>query len=104
MLVKGVAKERALAEGFHVPLEKTPLLRWLCLLAGKFASRFTTNFIVRPQAEDRSLFIEERLSFGPKKQLLVVNCYGRRFLMASSADAVTSLVEVLSCDASEVGQ
>lgn len=61
-------------------------MHWLRSLAGRF--------IERSQPGDRSLFIEERLTFGTKKQLLLVSCHGRRFLMASSADAVTSLVEV----------
>lgn len=75
-----------IAAGFHEHSGEVPFKRWLRLLAGRF--------IERSQPEDRSLFIEERLTFGPKKQLLLVSCRGRSFLMASSADAVTSLVEV----------
>jgi flagellar biogenesis protein FliO len=75
-----------MAVDFREHSRQIPLVRWLCSLAGKF--------IERSQLGEQVLFIEERLSFGPKKQLLVVNCYGRRFLMACSADSVTSLVEV----------
>jgi hypothetical protein len=81
-----MSQERTIAAGFHEQSREAPLMRWLRSLAGRF--------IERSQPGDRSLFIEGRLTFGPKKQLLLVSCHGKRFLMASSADSVTSLVEV----------
>ena len=75
-----------MAAGLQEQSREAPLMRWLRSLAGRFSER--------SQPDGRALFIEERLTFGPKKQLLLVSCHGRRFLMASSADSVTSLVEV----------
>jgi hypothetical protein len=82
-----MSKKRTMPVALREQSRDTPLLRWLRSLAGRF--------IERSQPDEQALFIEERLAFGPKKQLLLVSCHGRRFLMASSADSVTSLVEVL---------
>jgi len=38
--------------------------------------------------------IEERLHLGPKKSLLLVNCHGRRFLVATAGETIASLIEV----------
>jgi hypothetical protein len=43
---------------------------------------------------ETSLWIDEKLSLGPKKMLFLVNCGGRQFLVATGADTVVSMVEV----------
>jgi flagellar biogenesis protein FliO len=58
------------------------LLRWLRSLAGK-----------RSAAVDAPLRAEARLSLGPKKSLVLVNCCGRRVLLGLSGDALIPLGE-----------
>jgi flagellar biogenesis protein FliO len=48
--------------------------------------------------QESSLRIEERLNLGPKKALLLVNCHGRRFLVATAGDTIAPLIEVDPCD------
>ena len=43
--------------------------------------------------QDR-LFIEERITIGPKKTLTLVNCAGRRFLVAAAGDFIAPLIEI----------
>ena len=40
----------------------------------------------------RELRVEERLSIGPKKSLLIVNWRGERFLVASGAENISSVL------------
>jgi flagellar biogenesis protein FliO len=40
----------------------------------------------------RELKVEERLSIGPKKSLLIVYCRGERFLVASGAENISSVL------------
>jgi flagellar biogenesis protein FliO len=40
------------------------------------------------------LRVESRLSIGQKKELVLINCTNRRFLLAASGDAVTLLTEI----------
>jgi flagellar biogenesis protein FliO len=49
----------------------------------------------RMQAVPHHLSVEERLMVGGKKSILLIACRGRRFLLASSGDAITPLFEVL---------
>ncbi len=44
----------------------------------------------------RELRIEERLSIGPKKSLLVVYCRGERFLVASGAENIHAVLPLSS--------
>lgn len=44
----------------------------------------------------RELRVEERLSIGPKKTLLVVYCRGERFLVASSAENINAVLPLSS--------
>jgi len=48
------------------------------------------------QPSDCLLSIEERLTIGPKKTLVLVNCCGRRFLLAIADDAISPMIEVRS--------
>lgn len=43
-----------------------------------------------------ALKVEEKLTLGPKKMLYLVNCREREFLVAASADAIVSMLEVQS--------
>jgi flagellar biogenesis protein FliO len=67
------------------------------LLAQRIARRARSafeKFLRRAQSSDRLLLIEERIAIGPKKTLLLVNCAGRRFLVATAGDTIAPLVEV----------
>ncbi len=44
--------------------------------------------------EDAPLRVEGRISLGPKKSLVLVDCRGRQVLLAVSGDAVTPLMEL----------
>lgn len=46
-------------------------------------------------ASDVPLRIEARLSLGPKKSLILVNCCGRRMLLSISGDAIAPVLEVV---------
>ncbi len=40
------------------------------------------------------LHLESRVSLGPKKSLVLVNCCGKRVLLAIAGDAITPVMEV----------
>lgn len=61
---------------------RTSPAAWLRRLAGK------------SEAAEAPLRVEGRISLGPKKQLVLVNCHGRRVLVALSGDAITPLMEL----------
>jgi flagellar biogenesis protein FliO len=42
--------------------------------------------------------MEERLSLGPKKMLFLVECEGRKFLIATGADTIVTMTEVRSTE------
>ncbi|HEX3472672.1 MAG TPA: flagellar biosynthetic protein FliO, partial [Silvibacterium sp.] len=46
------------------------------------------------QPSERYLSIEERLAIGPKRTLMLVNCRGRRFLLAMAGDTISPMIEV----------
>ncbi len=54
-------------------------------------SRFPKSAFTR----SRNLRFEERLALGPKTSLTVVSCYGQRFLVASSANDITSVIPLM---------
>lgn len=45
-------------------------------------------------AADAPLRVEARLSLGTKKSLVLVNCCGRRMLLAVSGDTIAPVLEV----------
>jgi flagellar biogenesis protein FliO len=51
---------------------------------------------VRGAALETPLHAEARLSLGPKKSLVLVNCCGRRVLLGLAGDAIVPLGEVES--------
>lgn len=51
-----------------------------------------------------TLLIEERLAIGPKKTLMVVNCHGRRFLLATAGDMIAPLIEIQLIDEKSHGE
>jgi hypothetical protein len=58
--------------------------------------RFALERLLPEAQTDRRLFVEEKLAIGPKKTLILVNCVGRHFLLATAADVITPIGEVLS--------
>lgn len=66
------------------------------LAAAKKIAACLLRFLARPRAASESLLrIEEKVSLGSKKMLFVVHCDGRRFLVATGAETVTSPIELL---------
>ena len=47
-----------------------------------------------PTATDAPLRLEARLNLGPKKSLFLVNCCGRRVLLAVSGDTIVPVAEL----------
>jgi flagellar biogenesis protein FliO len=68
------------------------LLGWLHRLTG-----------TRAAAADALLRAEARLSLGPKKSLVLVNCCGRRVLVGLSGDAMVPLGEWPTARGKRVG-
>ena len=48
---------------------------------------------------ERVLAVEERVSIGPKKMLLLVRCHNQKFLVATAGDGVGPIIEVTSAKA-----
>jgi len=40
------------------------------------------------------LSVEERLTIGPKKTVMVLNCDGRRFLLVTAGEMIAPLIEI----------
>jgi flagellar biogenesis protein FliO len=55
-------------------------------------------FIQKRAGENGVLRIEERLSLGPKKMLFLIDCGGRKFLLAAGAETIHSITEVKAED------
>lgn len=47
-----------------------------------------------PAAGDAPLRLEARLSLGPKKSLVLVNCCGKRMLLALSGDTIAPIADL----------
>jgi flagellar biogenesis protein FliO len=47
-----------------------------------------------PSAADAPLRLEARLNLGPKKSLVLVNCCGRRVLLAVSGDTIIPVADM----------
>lgn len=81
---------KIIAARFPNSIETPPLakhlrnaLLWLIRRASPAAAR-----------AERTLAIEERVSIGPKKSLVVVRCHGQRFLIATAGDTVGPFIEI----------
>jgi flagellar biogenesis protein FliO len=57
-------------------------------------SAFIYAFNRHGSGEHGALRMEERLSLGPKKTLFLVDCAGRKFLVAAGADTIVAMTEV----------
>jgi flagellar biogenesis protein FliO len=49
---------------------------------------------------ERVLAVEERVTIGPKKAMVLVRCHGQRFLVATAGDTVGPFIEITSPKAS----
>lgn len=81
---------KAVAVPFPKPFGASPLvdnLRRLLVFFRRRIARAAT-------APERALAVEDRVTVGTKKSLLVVRCHGQRFLVGVSADAIGPFVEV----------
>jgi flagellar biogenesis protein FliO len=56
--------------------------------------RWIRGMVKVQAAGEAALRVEGRISLGPKKSLVLVNCRGREVLLAMSGDAVTPVMEL----------
>jgi flagellar biogenesis protein FliO len=56
--------------------------------------RLLRRFTSAPNSTERLLAVEDRVTLGPKKALLLVRCHGRRFLIATAGDTIGPIMEV----------
>ncbi len=66
-----------------------PTRNWAARLVG-----WLRRVAQQPAAGAAPLRLESRLNLGPKKSLVLVNCCGRRVLLAVAGDAVTPVMEL----------
>ncbi|HEX3662619.1 MAG TPA: flagellar biosynthetic protein FliO [Acidobacteriaceae bacterium] len=59
-----------------------------------FWLRWIRGLVKASTGVDGALRVEGRISLGPKKSLVLVNCLGRQVLLAVSGDAVTPVMEL----------
>lgn len=76
----------ALLPGFA---DRSPLAQHLRNAMRALTKRFTAS-----SAAERALVVEDRVSIGPKKSLIVVCCHGRRFLVATAGDSIGPILEI----------
>jgi hypothetical protein len=65
------------------------LKRWTRRLTGLFAPAVRR---MRTSGKGRTLLVEERISLGPKKALLLISCRGQSFLVASGAEEISAIL------------
>ncbi|MFZ0632235.1 MAG: flagellar biosynthetic protein FliO [Acidobacteriaceae bacterium] len=56
--------------------------------------RWMRGMVKARAGTEGALRVEGRISLGPKKSLVLVNCLGRQVLLAVSGDAVTPVMEL----------
>jgi Flagellar biosynthesis protein, FliO len=61
------------------------------------------SFSANRSRVDNVLALDGKLSLGPKKTLFLVNCKGRQFLVATGAETIASMVEVLPVETVPAG-
>lgn len=81
------AAERADPEASRVPASGSP--GWIAKIAA-LVGRMTGT----AASAESPLRIEARLSLGPKKSLALVDCHGRRVLLALSGDAIVPVLQI----------
>lgn len=76
---------------------KPPLLVERPPLANQFASAFRallSRFPRNANSAGRALVLEDRVTIGPKKSLVIVRCHDQRFLVATAGDSVGPFLEI----------
>lgn len=58
------------------------------------AGRWLRRLASTPAEGEAPLRLESRVTLGPKKSLVLVNCCGKRVLLAVSADTVVPVMEI----------
>jgi hypothetical protein len=85
----------ATSRGISAPLFVKPILQ-PAGFPGRVWAFFASRWAVTKRGGERLLVLEDRLAIGPKKSLALVQCAGRRYLVAVSGDAIAALQEVPS--------
>lgn len=67
----------------------------LVVRARKMLAILMSRLLPAKLARERGLVIEERLSLGTKKMLVVVSCQGRRFLVGCGAESVSAILPLI---------
>jgi flagellar biogenesis protein FliO len=70
--------------------ERSPLAQHLRNAMRALAKRFAQT----ASSAERALAVEDRVTIGPKKSLVVVRCHGRRFLVATTIDSIGPILEI----------
>lgn len=70
--------------------ERSPLAQHLRNALRALTKKFTQT----AGSAERALVMEDRIAIGPKKSLVVVRCYGRRFLIATTPDGIGPILEI----------
>lgn len=60
------------------------------------------RFIPAARTAERALAVEDRVTIGPKKSLVVVRCRGQRFLVAAAGDTIGPIIEIAGEVAGEI--
>jgi len=72
--------------------EAPPFVPYLRRVLRALLARFTRA----AGSAERALVLEDRVAIGPRKTLVVVRCYGQRFLIATAGDTFGPVIEVVS--------
>lgn len=76
--------------GFPNFVEISPLARQVRKAARWLVQRVSPS----AGATERVLAVEERVSIGPKKMLVLIRCHNQRFLVATAGDTVGPMIEI----------
>jgi flagellar biogenesis protein FliO len=85
----------AIARNIASPMNASPLARPTALVQ-RLVSFFLSRCVGKQESGERLLTLEGRLTIGPKETLTLVQCAGRRYLVAAGGGGIVSLTEVSS--------
>lgn len=81
---------KIMVAGLPGPIEMSPLAKNI-----RKAGRWLIQRVLSAtDATERVLAVEERVSIGPKKALVLVRCHSQQFLVATAGDNVGPIIEI----------
>jgi flagellar biogenesis protein FliO len=81
---------KTIAAGPQNFAEASPLAQHLRCAMRWLIRRFTHA----TDPAERALAVEERVTIGPKRSLILVRCHGQRFLVATAGDTIGPVIEL----------